>query len=66
MFNVRTEEQFYQLLSQEILKSTSSRLEEIIELSRKFLSQIIPKNSLETTVDDFSANWKQIKLENLK
>ncbi len=64
MFNVRTEEQFYQHLSQEILKIFSSKLEEIIEASKKFLSSIVPKISFSPDINSefsISADWEQIK-----
>ena len=43
LFNVRNEEHFYQLLAQAVIKATSSRLEEAVENTRKFLSQLIPR-----------------------
>lgn len=64
LFNVRSEEQFYQLLSQEILKISSSKIEEILSLSRNFLSKIIPKISFSPDANNefsLSADWEQIK-----
>lgn len=64
MYNVRTEEQFYRLLSQNVLKTSSSRFEEIVETSRKFLTRIIPKISISTEMDtdlSISADWEAIK-----
>ena len=40
---MRNEEHFYQLLAQAVIKATSSRLEEAVENTRKFLSQLIPR-----------------------
>lgn len=45
LFNVKSEEEFYQLLSQEVLKVTSGKMEEIMEYARKFLGQFIPRIS---------------------
>ncbi len=66
LYNVRSEEQFYQLLSQEILKISSSKIEEILEISRNFLTRIIPKISFTPDANnEFSigADWEQIKKE---
>jgi AAA+ ATPase superfamily predicted ATPase len=43
LYNVRTEEQFYQYLAEEVLKSTSSKWQELIENSKRFFTQVIPK-----------------------
>lgn len=64
MFNVRTEEHFYQLLSREILKATASKSDEIIELSRSFLSQVIPRLSFSPSPDNefsISMDWEEVK-----
>ncbi len=64
MYNVRTEEQFYQLLSQNVLNASSSRFEEIIETSKKFLTRLIPKISFSADMTNelsVSADWEEIK-----
>lgn len=64
LYNVRSEEQFYQLLAQEVLRVSSSKLEEILENARKFLGQFIPRISIgpdsnsEITV---GLDWKEVK-----
>jgi len=64
LYNVRSEEQFYQLLAQEVLRSSSSKLEELMENTRKFMRQLIPRISVgpdsnsEITVD---LDWKEVK-----
>lgn len=64
LFNVRTEEQFYQLLAQEVLKVSSSKLEELIENAKTFMGQFIPRISFgpdsnsEITV---GLDWKEVK-----
>jgi uncharacterized protein len=45
LFNVKSEEEFYQVLSQEVLKTTSGKMEEILEFTRRFLGQFIPRLS---------------------
>ncbi|HKJ78101.1 MAG TPA: hypothetical protein VKA10_01145 [Prolixibacteraceae bacterium] len=63
MYNIRSEDQFYQLLSEEILKASASKMKEILEFSRNFLSQIIPKISFSPDVNNefsISADWEQI------
>ncbi len=64
MYNVRTESQFYQLLAQEIMKALSSKIEEIIEISKNYLTQIIPKISFNPDpVSEFSISmdWEEVK-----
>lgn len=64
MYNVRTEEQFYQLLSQSVLRVSSSRFEEIIETSKKFMTRLIPKISFSADMTNelsLSADWEEIK-----
>jgi AAA+ ATPase superfamily predicted ATPase len=64
MYNVRSEEQFYQLLAQETLKVLSSKLDEILEISRSYLTRIIPTISFNPDpMNDFSISmdWEQIK-----
>lgn len=64
MYNVRSEEQFYQLLAQETLKVLSSKLDEILEISRSYLTRIIPTISFNPDpMNDFSISmdWEQVK-----
>lgn len=64
LYNVRSEEQFYQLLAQEVLRVSSSKLEELMENARKFMGQLIPRISVgpdsnsEITV---GLDWKEVK-----
>jgi energy-coupling factor transporter ATP-binding protein EcfA2 len=46
LYNVRSEEEFYQTLATEILKATSSKTETFIEDAKKFLGRILPKISM--------------------
>mgnify|MGYP000533682961 FL=1 len=64
MYNVRSEEQFYHLLSQNVLKASSSRFEEIVETSKQFLARLIPKISFNADMStdiSISADWEEIK-----
>jgi hypothetical protein len=64
LFNIRSEEQFYQVLTKEILKSTASKLEELIANSQKFFKSIIPKFNFSPLPNmDFSIalDWDEVK-----
>jgi uncharacterized protein len=66
LFNVRTEAQFYQLLAKETLKAFSTKVDEILEQSRRFLGRLIPKFTFSPGPDtDFSLSfdWEEIKKE---
>jgi hypothetical protein len=64
LFNVRNEEQFYELLAHSVLKATSSKWEEAVESAKKFFSRLIPKIVLagdgqnEISLD---FDWKELK-----
>ena len=45
LYNVRTEEEFYQVLAQEVLRASSSKWDELIENTKKFMGQLFPKLS---------------------
>ena len=63
LYNVRTEEQFYQLLAQEVLRASSSKWEEIIETAKKFLGKLIPKITLNpepNTEFSLGLNWEEV------
>ena len=64
MFNVRSEDKFYQHFMHEILKTTSGKIYEILELARNFLSKVVPRFSFSPAPDnDFSISldWKEVK-----
>lgn len=64
LFNVRSEEDFYTILAQNVLKSTSSKWEEAINSSKKFLSRFIPKISFGADPQNevsFSFDWSEMK-----
>lgn len=45
VFDVRTEQQFYQVLAEEVIKVTSSKMDEIGSLIQKFMGKLLPKVS---------------------
>src|SRR3954463_2467511 len=47
LFSMRSEEEFYNQLANQVIKATSSKTEEWIELSKKFLKSITPKFTVE-------------------
>lgn len=63
LFNIRSEEQFYQKLAESVLKASSSRMDGIIDNTKKFLSRFIPRISFSPdSVNDFSLSldWKEV------
>ena len=46
LFNVKTEEQFYTLLAQSVLRATASKWDEAVESAKKFFSRLVPKISV--------------------
>jgi uncharacterized protein YqgQ len=63
MYNVRTENQFYQLLAQETMKALSSKLEEVLEISKNYLTRIIPKISFNpdpASEFSISMDWEEV------
>ena len=42
VFNVRTEEEFYEKLAAEVLRSTSSKLDELIANAKQFIASLVP------------------------
>ncbi|GHV72475.1 hypothetical protein FACS1894201_01830 [Bacteroidia bacterium] len=64
IFNVRSEEEFYEHFAKEILKATASRWEEMAENAKKFLSQLLPKISFSPDSQaeiSFGVGWEQLK-----
>lgn len=55
IFSCRTEEEFYDVFASTVLKQTSSKVEELMENAKNFLSRISPKISIgPDPVSDFS------------
>ena len=64
IYNVRTEDEFYQLLAQEVLKSSSSKMDELLEDARNFLGKFIPRitfNPDPSSEISLGLDWKEVK-----
>lgn len=64
MFNIRTEEDFYKVLSEEIFKEVSGKIEELIDNTKKFLKQWTPKITFSPDAQQefsFGLDWSEIK-----
>ncbi|NOX47673.1 MAG: ATP-binding protein [Chlorobi bacterium] len=64
MFNIRSEEGFYQALSEKTIKAVSGKLEDLIANSKKFLKQWLPKITFSPDAQNeisFGLNWTEVK-----
>lgn len=64
MFNIRTEEDFYKSLSENLLRAVSNKLEELISNTQKFMKQWVPKITFSPDAQQefsFGLNWEEIK-----
>ena len=64
LFNVRTEEEFYIELATQILKSTSSKWEELTQNAKEFLSNLLPKIAFspgDQSEISFGIGWNELK-----
>ncbi len=64
LFNVRSEHEFYEVFSREVIRATSSSWEEGIRNVKLFFKQLVPKLSLSPDqVNEFSIgfDWKELK-----
>ncbi|MDA3928661.1 MAG: ATP-binding protein [Prolixibacteraceae bacterium] len=64
LFNIRTEEDFYQILAQEVIQSTSNKIDGMVDLIKKFLGNFIPKISFNPTLESsltLGLDWKELK-----
>ncbi|MEI6139195.1 MAG: ATP-binding protein [Mariniphaga sp.] len=64
LFNVRTEEEFYIELATQILKSTSSKWEELTQNAKEFLSKLLPKiafSPVDQSEISFGISWNELK-----
>jgi hypothetical protein len=63
-FNIRTEEQFYHALASEVLKISASKLDALIENSKRLLGAFLPKLSFSPGNQDeisLSLDWEEVK-----
>ena len=64
MFNIRTEEEFYQVFSEKTIRAVSGKMEELIANSKKFLKQWLPKITFSPDAQQqisFGLNWADVK-----
>ena len=64
LFHIKDEEEFYQVLAKEIIKTTSSKMEEWINISKDFLQKVKPKISLGIDpLNDFEISFDTQQVE---
>jgi hypothetical protein len=64
LYNVRSEEQFYQLLAQEVLRASSSKMAELMEYAKKFMGKFIPKITFSPEPNSefkLGIDWQEVK-----
>lgn len=64
LYKVRTEEEFYQQLTQEVLKITASKLSEITNTAKSIFKQFVPKisfNPMHDTEFTIGLDWAEVK-----
>lgn len=64
LFSIQNEEEFYEVLSKELIKASSGKLDEWLSNAKTFFSQLIPRISIGTDpLNDFSISFdvKEIK-----
>ena len=64
IYNIRSEEQFYQLLAQEILRVSSSKIEGLMDNAKRFIGRFIPRISFSPEYSgEFSLelDWQEVK-----
>jgi hypothetical protein len=64
IFNVRNEAEFYEHFAREILKSTASKWDEMVEIAKTFLSQLLPKISFSPdsiAEISFGVGWEKLQ-----
>jgi len=64
LFNIRSEEEFYKALSENVIRSVTGKINEVISTVKKFMKQWIPK--IQFSADSkqefsFSLDWKELK-----
>lgn len=64
LYNIRSEQEFYEAFSKEILKATAGSFEEIVKNTKSFFKQILPKISFspDPSIDiQLSFDWEELK-----
>lgn len=64
LFNIKSEEEFYEHLAQGVIRASSSKWAEAVELAKIFLSAFVPQLSISPDPNSdvaISLNWKEMK-----
>jgi len=64
LYNIRSEQEFYQVLAQEILKVSSNKIEVLLENAKTFIGKLIPKITYSPdSLNEFSLglDWEEVK-----
>lgn len=64
LFNVRDEEEFYELLTREVLKASGGKWKEMVDNAKKFLGRFIPRITLgaeEASEISVGLDWQEVK-----
>ena len=64
VFNIRSEEQFYQQLAVEVLKASSTKMEILLENAGRFLSRFLPKLAFSPQPHEeisLTLDWQEVK-----
>ena len=64
LYKIRTEKEFYEILANEVIRTTSGKVNDIGGLIRKFFKQFIPKvtfSPIEDTEFTIGLNWEEVK-----
>jgi len=64
LFNVRTEEDFFRILAEQVIRGTTTKLKEILAFTKDFFKQWIPRISFSPDhFQEFSLglNWNEVK-----
>jgi len=66
LFNIRSEEDFYKALAENVIRASSSRMEEVVTIVKQFMKQWVPRISFSPdSQQEFSLglNWNELKKE---
>jgi hypothetical protein len=64
LYNIRTEKEFYQELALQVLKTSSTKINDIFEDTKKFLGRLIPKivySPDSSTEFSLGLDWQEVK-----
>jgi uncharacterized protein len=64
LFNIRSEEDFYKALAENVIRVSSSRMEEVVSTVKQFMKQWVPRISFSPDSQQefsLSLNWNELK-----